>query len=147
MMMSTGDIYTPGMMISAGQTYSQGVTTSTGDVYGQGMTTSTGDVYGQGMTTSTGDVYGQGTQVTTPGGTANSPPPSHGCVGTAPNCTNNVTNTPTVSGSPITQSANLLPIGVISTASADPIPEPASLALLAPALLWLGLVRRRRSRM
>jgi hypothetical protein len=36
------------------------------------------------------------------------------------------------------------PSGGIATGTSDPIPEPGSLALLGPALLWFGLVRRRR---
>jgi hypothetical protein len=35
------------------------------------------------------------------------------------------------------------PSGGIAAGTSDPIPEPASLALLGPALLWFGLVRRR----
>jgi hypothetical protein len=128
---------------------SQGMRSVTGDIYSQGMMAKSGpwegEIYSQGMMMSTGDIYSQGMEVTIPGGKTNSPPPDQGCVGTAPNCTDNVTNTPTVSNPPVNQAA--LPIGVIPIASADAIPEPASLALLASALLWSGLVRRQRNRM
>jgi hypothetical protein len=145
---------------------SQGMRSAAGDIFSQGMMAGSapwgGEIYSQGMMMSNGDIYSQGMEITILGSTNNSPPdsqgtnsvaslggttnspPSQACVGTAPNCTNNVTNTPAVSASPNNQPVNLasLPIGVIPTASADPVPEPASLALLASALLLLGLVRR-----
>ena len=152
---ASADFISPGMMNTSGQIFSQGTMAEGGpwggEIYSQGMMMSTGDIYtsGMGIANLGGTTNSQGTgTVAYLGGTTNAPP-NQGCIGTAPNCTDNVTNTPTVSGSATNQSVNLasLPIGVIPTASADPVPEPATLALLASALLLLSLVRRRRNRM
>jgi len=128
---------------------SQGMRSVAGDIFSQGMVAGSGpwagEVYSQGMMMSTGDIYSQGMEITFSRTT--DPPPSQACAGTAPNCTNNVTNTPGVSASPNNQLVNLASLGVIPTASADPVPEPASLALLASALLLLAFIRRRRNRM
>src|SRR5271169_2987615 len=122
---------------------SQGMRSATNDTFSQGMMADSGawagEIYSQGMMMPTGDIYSQGMETVT-GGMTN----SQGCAGTAANCSNNVTNTPTISDPPTNQPVNLgsLPISVIPAASADPIPEPTSLALLASALLCLGLMRR-----
>jgi hypothetical protein len=171
---SSGQSYSQGMIAGSGpwggEIYSQGMMMSTGDIYSQGMeitmfrgsTDTVAD--GGGMTNSgrTGTVADSGGTtnsegtggVTNLGGTANAPPSSQGCLGSAPNCTDNVTGTPSVLGSRDDGAADLfsgsagsftfVSSGLPNVASADPIPEPAGLALLAPALLWLGLCGRRR---
>jgi hypothetical protein len=168
---ASADFISAGMADSGGQTYSQGMMAGSapwaGEIYSQGMMMSTGDIYSQGMeitmlggtnsqSTDTAADFGgttnnQGTGgVTNLGGTAKSSAPSQGCVGTAPNCTDSVTDAASVFGPHNNGSADPLlsgsadsltfvssgPLNIVKT---EPIPEPAGLALLAPALLWFVL--------
>jgi hypothetical protein len=145
-----------------GEIYSLGMMMSTGDIYSLGMEiTMLGGTTNSRGTDTVADLGGttdsRGTDgVTNLGGTANSLPASstQGCGGTAPNCNDNVTDPasalglrdngsadPLFSGAGYFTFVSGLPLNVVSAA---PIPEPAGLALLAPALLWFGLCGRRR---
>src|ERR1700751_406619 len=75
---------------------SQGMRSVTGDVFSQGMMADSGPwaggIYSQGMEMATlgGTTNSKGTDTAAVAylrGTINSSPPSQGCVGTAPNCT------------------------------------------------------------
>jgi hypothetical protein len=59
---------------------SQGMLSPTGDIYSQGMMAQSGpwagQIYSQGMEMPGGDIYSQGMQITIPGPSAYSPPPS-----------------------------------------------------------------------
>jgi len=130
---AAGDIFSQGMVAGsgpwAGELYSQGMMMSTGDIYSQGMeitilggttdsqgTDAIADLGGTTSSPGTGGVTNHGATTNSPGtgsvtnvgGTANSPPPSQGCVGTALNCTDNVTNMPTILGAPNSGSADPL---------------------------------------
>jgi hypothetical protein len=129
---------------------SQGMRATTNDVFSQGTMVESGpwvgETYSQGMRMSTGDIYSQGMEITIVQRTTDSQPLSQGCAGTVSNCTPNVTNTPVSSNWP-NQSPDPIPApsGAIAMAGSDPIPEPASLALFASGLVWLGFARYRRT--
>jgi hypothetical protein len=160
-MMSTGDIYIQGMEITmlGGTTNSQSTDTAA-DLGGTTNSQSTdtaadlgGTTNNQGTDTAAdlgGTTNNQGTgSVTNLGGTAKSSAPSQGCVGTAPNCTDSITDTANVFGHNNGSADPLLsgsaeyftfvssgPLNIVNT---EPIPEPPGLALLAPALLGFVL--------
>jgi hypothetical protein len=123
---------------------SQGMQSATGEIFSQGMMAQSGpwagEVYSQGVRMVTGQIYSQGTAITMPSSATYSQP---------------IWGSPDNPISPLAGPSN--PVGisqvlgrstfvVAASPVRDPIPEPASWALLAGALLWFALAERSRKR-